>query len=126
MKTLQNFMEEMLLKRVALTDKKICGDTIIGRINENINAKLTIIENGYANHFSAIRLTIINKKTGDIDKQIFKFLDVWGKKPLTASADGGAYIWRYYDDIDWYGYRPTIAEYNKLAEVINDYISLYQ
>ena len=36
------------------------------------------------------------------------------------------HIWENNGKADWYGYHPSPAAYQKIADTVNDYISMYQ
>ena len=85
-------------------------------------------ETGTRDHYNALRLKIINRKDGEVDAETFKFSDILGGNPAYQNNPFAReiHIWENNGKADWYGYRPSPAAYQKIADTVNDYISMYQ
>ena len=102
------------------TDAVFAGKTMIAPIGEDLRAKVQFIYTNTLAKYDALRLTIINRHEGTVDSETFKFKDIIGMK-----GDRNPHIWEDGQRVDWYIYRPTAYDYNLIADVIEDYISMY-
>ena len=77
---------------------------------------------------NALRLKIINRTDGEVDAETFKFSDILGGNPAYQNNPFAReiHIWENNGKADWYGYHPSPAAYQKIADTVNDYISMYQ
>lgn len=127
-----NFFEQELRK---LVDAGVDDDspTFVGRAcyidlgGEN-RAKIQFITTGYANHYSALSVNILNRTDGKVDSLWFRFEDVWGKQVTNNPnfSDGIVpHIWTSGLKSEWYIYKPTPRDFEKLAELVNDYLSVF-
>ena len=74
-------------------------------------------------------MTMINRKEGVIDKNNLEFQDVLGIKSVSNPnfEDGVCpQIWKDANKIDWYVYKPIESDYQKIAEMVDCYISMFQ
>ena len=99
-----------------------------GRVSDNIRIKLQFITMGYADHYEALKTTLINNNEGEIDTNVIRLNDIWGVK---ASAnpnfrDGvSPRIGIYQGEFEWYGFEPSPTDYVILAESVDDYLELF-
>lgn len=127
-----NFFAQELRKLVGqsntLADPRYIGRACYGRVSENICVKLQFITMGHADHYEALKMTLINNTEGEIDTNIIRLKDIWGVK---ASAnpnfrDGiSPRIGIYQGEFEWYGFNPSPADYEILAESVDDYLELF-
>ena len=97
------------------------GKTMISKIGADLRAKIQFVTSGHANHYDALKVSIIKRNEGVVDEQRFKFSDIIG------IHDGIApYIWEYNaTDIKWYKYRPTGFDYEDIQNAVEGYISMF-
>lgn len=128
-----NFFEEELQKIVNLgipiTDPKFVGGTFYGRLDDDLRIKLQFSTLGHADHYEAIKATVINRVEGPVDSALFRFLDVLGRKQVSNPnfRDGVVpYAWKYCDKTEWYVYKPTEQDYKQLCAAVSDYCDIFQ
>jgi hypothetical protein len=114
-----NFFETELKKMTAkvslLKNPKLVGRACIARLTETTTVKATFTTLGVAENYPAIRITVLNRSEGKIDEIVIRFSDHWaGKDTIHA--------WTYCGESEWYNYRPTTADYTKIAKAITDYL----
>lgn len=124
---------EQELKRLfgdsdVIHDAKYCGKTLLGKIDDELRVKLQFVTTGVHGHYNALRLKIINRTDGEVDAETFKFSDILGGNPAYKSNPFARdiHIWEDSGKAEWYGYQPSPAAYQKIADTVNDYISMYQ
>ena len=111
-----------------IRDAKYSGKTLLGRIDDELRVKLQFVYTGTRDHYNALRLKIINRTDGEVDAETFKFSDILGGNPAYQNNPFAKeiHVWENNGKADWYGYRPSPAAYQKIADTVNDYISMYQ
>ena len=108
-------LKKMTAKVTAMKNPKLVGRACIARLTDTTTVKVTFSNQGYADHYSAIRITVLNRSEGKIDEITMPLTDIWGKHD-------GLYGWTSYGETKWYGYTPTVADYTKMAKAISDYL----
>lgn len=128
-----NFFEEELKKILAgsaiLKDQKYLGRSCYGTIGEELRARIEFVTLGTCDHYSGIKTTIINRKEGMVDSMILRFTDIWGKPKVSNPnfRDGvNPHIWTNSGKSDWYVFYPKASDYKKLAQGIENYLSVFQ
>ncbi len=102
-----NFFEQemrlMLEDNNLLTDMKFTGKMMIGKLDNDKVLKAEIVTTGHADHYTAIKASVINKNNGIVDTNIFKFSDIIG---LYNRGNGyekiDPYIWDIDSDPRWH------------------------
>jgi len=127
-----NYFEQEL-SRLAKLCNGIKNPVFAGRacfadLGGDNRVKLQFVTIGHADHYEALRATILNRSDGEVDNLLFRFRDVWGKKQVSNPnfRDGVIpYIWTYNGASEWYVYRPTDADFRQLAAEVSGYISVF-
>lgn len=116
-----NFFENELKKICGscdtLYDKRYVGRACLGRIDENITAKIEFATLGVADQYTALRASVINRSEGKIDSVTIRLKEVM--------AAPNPYIWDDYGKTGWYGYKPTAADYKSLSESVDSYLEAF-
>jgi hypothetical protein len=127
-----NFFEHELRKLVgqsnALADPRYIGRACYGRVSDSIRAKLQFVTMGHADHYEALQMTLINNTEGEIDRSLIRFRDLWGQKPSSnPNFPDGVYphVWTYQGKSEWYVYKPDPADYEMLADSMDEYLELF-
>ena len=127
------FFEQELRKLTGhiadLTDKKYVGRAYFGKLTDSLRVRMEFVTQGIANHYSAVKATIINRNDGSVDILTLRFSDLLGKKTVSNPYfnDGiYPYIWNSGDKIEWYVYKPSKADYGQISEALNDYLDMFR
>jgi len=102
------------------SEAMFCGKMMIGRIDQDVRIKLEFISTHIAKQYNAIKVTVLNRSEGEIDKTIFSFRDIIGAK---NGCD--PYIWDEENCRGWYGFKPTSNEYALISDTIHDYVAMF-
>ena len=108
----ENELKRIMSKAAILKNQKFVGNACLARLTDHITVKVAFVAPKVADHYSALRISIINRTQATIDTHTLVIDDIIGHK---------AYIWGYRDEVDWYQYKPSAADYRKIAGAINDY-----
>ena len=65
-----------------LRDAHYCGRTCLAKLDEELRVKLQFTTTGYADHYDAIKLAVINRTDGVVDQQLFRFSDIIGQQAV--------------------------------------------
>lgn len=98
------------------------------RLSDINRAKIQFISTNIASHYDALRLTILNRKDGEVDNLLLRFSDLLGKKMTTNPnfRDGiMPYIWDDHGKADWYVYHPTQRDYAALTAEVSEYLGVF-
>lgn len=128
-----NYFEQELRrlfgKDAAISDKKFVGRAFFGKLSDSLRVRIEFVTLGIADHYEAIKATVINRNDGPVDALTLRFSDLLGKKMVSNPnfRDGIApYIWRYGDKTEWYVYKPSKADYDQISEAVSDYLDVYR
>ena len=129
-----NFFEQELRKLFensgALSDPRYTGRVCMARLTDTTNVKLEFITIGYADHYEGIKATVMNRSEGQIDSTLFRFADILGKKPIPGNPNfkDGLYphIWKYDGKYEWYSYKPTPRDFEKITDAVDIYLEMFQ
>lgn len=128
-----NYFEQELRKLfgndAAISDKRFVGRAFFGKLTDSLRVRVEFVTMGVADHYDAIKATIINRNDGPGDSVTLRFSDLLGKKAISnPNFKNGVtpYIWKYGEEIDWYVYKPNKADYDLISEAINDYLDVYR
>lgn len=127
-----NFFDRELRKLadagIDLDNVKFVGRACYGDLGAQNRAKLQFITTGYADHYSALAVDILNRTDGKVDSLLFRFEDIWGRK-LVGNKDFPEgvtpHIWTSGLKSEWSVYKPTPADFERLANAVNDYLSVF-
>lgn len=124
-----NFYEQEMRRMFAdnniIHDAKFTGKTMLGKLDDELRVKLQFISTHIADHYNAIRATVINRTEGVIDQQVFRFSDIIGKQKRRDLSDVDPHIWEYNGEPEWY-VPITAAAKAQIADAVLDYIGMYQ
>lgn len=128
-----NFFEQELRKIMARSDMS-ANASYVGRscfvsLNSDLRAKLTFITMGIASHYEALKMTVFNRKEGEVDNTILRFSDLLGKKQVANPnfKEGVCpHIWDDHGKVMWYVYQPRQEDYQLLAENVDEYLQIFQ
>ncbi|MDR0469693.1 MAG: hypothetical protein LBH09_06930 [Peptococcaceae bacterium] len=131
---MMNFFEqelrELFESSEAISDPRFTGRVCMARLTDTTNVKLEFVTLGYADHYEAIKATILNRNEGQIDSTVFRFADILGKKAIPGNPylKDGVYphVWKSNDKFEWYAYKPTPRDMEMITEPIDSYLEMFQ
>ena len=131
---MSNFFEQELRKLFAdgsvIHDPVFVGRACLGGLDRSRQVRAEFVTLGHADHYAALRLTLLGNDQGVVDKLTLRLKDVWGKKKIPNNPylrDGiDPHIWVDGDRIDWYAYHPTQEDYGQLRQVASDYVETFR
>lgn len=117
MNYLQDQLKRFFSDRPEFENASYIGRACYVPLGEGLRLKAEFFNQGYADHYSALRLEVINnEQTADIT--VLRFSDYWNREKHN-------YIWDYYGKMSWYHGDPTNAEIKSVVDDVCEYISIY-
>ena len=131
---MSNFFEQELRKLFAdgsvIHDPVFVGRACLGGLDRNRQVRAEFVTLGHADHYAALRLTLLDNDQGVLDKLTLRFKDVWGKQKIPNNPylrDGvDPHIWVDGNRIDWYAYHPSQEDYRQLRQMASDYVETFR
>ena len=131
---MSNFFEQELRKLFedgkVIQDPVFVGRACVGGLDAGRQVRAEFVTMGYADHYEALRMTLLDNDLGVVDKLMLRLKDLWGKKaiPNNPYLKNGInpHIWVNDDKADWYAYYPTPADYQVLRQAARDYLSAFR
>ena len=127
------FFEQELRKLfghdTVFADARFAGNVCYGRLNEDVRIKARFVTCGYADHYEALKVTLINRREGEIDSSLLRFRDLWGMKQTCNSNFGegvSPHIWSDHGKVGWDAYQPGKADYQRLKDAVQTYLAVFQ
>lgn len=128
-----NFFESELKKLLendnSISEKRFVGRACFGKLTDKLRVRLEFITLGTADHYEALKATIINRNDGPIDAITLRFSDLLGVKTVNnPNFKNGIvpHIWRYGEKTEWYVYVPTKADNMTIHDVLNEYLDVFR
>lgn len=125
-----NFFEQELAKIFGAGDvierPEFTGSCCIGSLGQNLRVKAQFVTCGVADQYEALRLTVLNRTGGEVDKITVKFRDTMGLKMIPNNPNFYPYIWVDRDKAEWYAYKPTAEDYTRLRKSAENYLKVFR
>ncbi len=122
-------MRKLFGQGLSFPETTFVGRTCYGKLDEDIRVRMEFATEQTVDHYSALKVTLLNRREGPIDSILLRFSDVLGKKQ-TANPNFREglfpYIWKNGNDISWYVYQPTAEDYKTLADAVGSYTAMFQ
>jgi len=114
-------------KSQVIKDARFVGRACIGRLGETTNIKLEFVTLGTHQKYEGIKANVFNRNEGVIDSSVFRFADIFGKKPMTSNPAKTVdpHVWVYNEKTEWYGFKPNPHDYAVIAAEINSYLEVF-
>ena len=131
---MSNFFEQELRKLFGdgkiIYDPVFVGRVCVGGLDAGRQVRAEFVTMGYADHYAALRLTLLDNDLGVVDKLTLRLKDVWGKKEIPNNpylkSGVNPHIWVNDDKVDWYAYHPTLADYQQLRQAAGSYLDTFR
>lgn len=129
-----NFFERELAKIFGegnvIERPEFTGGCCVGSLGNDLWVKAEFVTCGVADHYEALRLIVLNRTDGVVDKLDLKFRDTMGLKMVPNNpnfTEGMApYVWVYKDKPEWYAYKPTAEDYVRLRKSAENYLKTFR
>lgn len=129
-----NFLENELRKIFGNDDifsnTKYISGVCYGELDNELKVKCQIDDSSVSRNYDVLRIAVINRKDGVVDKHTIQFFDVWGRFPVPGNPnfkEGVApHIWTYDGKTEWYAAAPKERHYEILKENVKNYLDIFR
>lgn len=117
-------------KSELICDPRYVGKVCMFRLSDDITGKMEFATEGVQGKYSAIKITLFNRKEGEIDSQKTSLVDIIGMKPIGKDkstplrSQTQPHIWIYGKE-EWYGFTPSESDYSAIAETADCYLEMF-
>ena len=118
-------LKNMFDSRDLIKEKAYSGKSMIGRLDEDLRVKMSFVTTGVADVYSALRVKIINRTEGEVDSELFKFVDIIGTQRTAYNNKVDPHIW-HVDGKDECYLPISQNERDLIADTVLDYVEMYQ
>lgn len=122
-------MRKLFRQGLSFPETAFVGRACYGKLDGDIRVRMEFTTERMADQYSALKVTLLNRKEGPIDSMLLRFSDVLGKKQTTnPNFREGIFphIWKNGNDFSWYVYQPTAEDYKTLADAVGSYTAMFQ
>ncbi len=131
---MSNFFEQELRKLfgdgVLIQSPTFAGRTCLGRLDNELRVRAEFATTGMADHYSALRLTVMNRTEGVVDRNILRFKDILGMKEVPGNPNFRSgvspHIWDDHGTAEWYAYHPSGADYQAMRRAAGQYLDAFR
>ena len=120
---MSNFFEQELRKLFAdgsiIESPQFVGRACLGTLGGDLRVRAQFVTGIVANQYNALKIVVLNRTDGPVDTMVLKLKDLMGTKAAPR-------IWDDSGNAQWYGYRPTIADYETIRQAADDYLSVFR
>ena len=129
MTTFENELRKLFAHDAVFDSTRFVGRTCYGKLSDSLRVRAEFVTLGHADKYEALKISLINRTEGVIDSTILRFKEILGKKQVDNPnfREGvDPHIWKYQDALEWYAYKPTQADYKKLADSVDNYLEVFR
>lgn len=131
---MSNFFEQELRRLFGdgeiIQDPKFVGRACLGDLDGDLRVRAEFITTGYADHYETLRLMVLKRTEGEVDRLVLRMKDVIGVKQVPGNPNFpkgvSPYIWDDCGKAEWYAFRPTAADYQALRRAAGDYLDVFR
>ena len=128
------FYEQELRKLFAdgtvIGSPKFTGRACLGTLGKDLRVRVQFVTSGYADHYDAISVTVLNRTDGVVDKLRLRLKDILGVKQVPGNPNfrnGVApHIWEDGGKAEWYAFRPSAADYSAMRQAVSEYLDVFR
>ena len=127
--TFEQELRKLFENNAAFQNARFVGNTCYGRLNEDVRIKARFVTCGYADNYEALKVTLINRREGEIDSALLRFQDLWGMKRVsTPNFPNGVspHMWVSGGKLEWYAYQPNEADRQALKSAVETYLDAFR
>ena len=131
---MRNFFEQELRKlfedEEMIQSPQFSGRACLGTLDHDVRVKAEFVSMKIADEYDALRLTVLNRKEGVIDRTTLRIVDMIGRKKIPSNPyfkDGmSPHIWTDRGKHEWYAYTPDVSDYIAMRQEAARYLETFR
>ena len=127
--TFEKELRKLFDNDAMFADTKFVGRICYGRLDGDIRVRAEFISTHISSQYDALKIHLINRKEGIVDSVLLRLDDVFGVKNVSNPnfREGiSPHLWQNGNDLVWYVYQPTPADFELLSERIDNYLEVFR
>ena len=113
-----------------IRDPTYSGRACLGTLGKDLRVRAQFITTGYADHYDALKITVLNRTDGPVDTLVLKLKDLLGMKPVPGNpyfpTGVAPHIWLDQGKPEWYAFQPTAADYDTIRQAAKQYLDVFR
>ena len=106
------------------------GRACLGTLDKDLRVRAQFVTTGYADHYDALKLTVLNRTDRPVDTLLLRFRDIWGRKPVPGNPNFPSgvspHIWTCDGKTEWYAWSPIQADREQLLQQVRQYLEPFR
>lgn len=119
-------LKKMFEGRITMQDMHYVGKACYGKLEENLRGKIELGQGFLDSGYTRLTVSVLERTNGLVDQMKFLISDVTGFKKETDGERMAGPELNSYEDSIWWNCEIEEADYQKIAEAVNGYLSLFQ
>ena len=119
-------LKKMFEGRIEMQYIHYVGKACYGRLEENLRGKIELGQGFMDSGYTRLTVSVLERTNGLVDQMKFLISDVTGLKQETEGGRIAGPELRSYKDSVWWNCEMEEEDYQKIAEAVNGYLSLFQ
>ena len=127
--TFENELRKLFDHDALFSDARFVGRRCYGRLDGELRVRAEFISTFIANQYDALKITLVNRTEGVVDSALLRLDEVWGIKKVnnpTFREGINPHLWQNRNELAWYAYQPTPADFEKLSNRVDDYLEVFR
>lgn len=131
---MRNFFEQELRKlfedEEMIQSPQFSGRACLGTLDHDVRVRAEFVTTKVADHYDALKITVLNRKDGVIDRILLRIEDMIGRKKIPSNPyfkDGmSPHIWTDQGESRWYVYSPNVSDYIAMRQEVARYLETFR
>ena len=131
---MSSFYEQELQKLFAdgkiISNPKFVGRSCTGKLDADLRVRVQFVTSGFADHYDAISVTVLNRTDGVVDRLRIRLRDVLSQKQVPGNPNFpngiSPHIWEDSGKAEWYAFRPSAADYTAMRQAVDEYLDVFR
>lgn len=127
--TFENELRKLFDHDVLFSDARFVDRRCYGRMDGDLRVRAEFISTHISSQYDALKVSLINRKEGVVDSVLLRLDEVWkNKKTSNPNFRDGVHphLWQDGNELCWYVYQPTPADFERLSGLVNDYLEVFR
>lgn len=111
-------------------DPVFIGRACLGTLGRDLRVRVEFDDPAVLHNYDSLSVKVINRSEGVVDRINLPIVDLIGVKKIPGNPnfpEGLApHIWIYNGKVEWYGYKPTVADRAAIRSTVAQYLSVFR
>ena len=127
---MSNFFEAELRRLFSdgeiIQNPTFVGRACLGNLDGDLRVRAEFVTMGVADQYEALRLTVLKRTDGEVDRLLIRFGEVFADGVSRAQFGKTPFMWTYRGVSEWYNFQPAAADYQALRRAAGNYLDVFR